>query len=674
MSDRKPVFISYRRSDEPFAATLLYYKLVEAFGEESVFKDVDSFEPGDDFPARLAQFVEESDVLLAIIGPRWTAAEDELGRRIDNPNDWVRIEIASALAQQKRVVPVLVNGAAMPLAEELPDNLKTMSHKHAFRISADRASAESRGLINSLKNMLAEAERERADAVRKARAESERRAKEEAAKKRAERLRMEQEAKAGPSLSRGVVMAMRAIQNWDHIKSRRNVDEYRDHIARFPDDETTRYAALALDELFWEEVDRTNLDDLESYLDEFPEGSHAEMAAMLSGQIRETVRVEEKSQLAEERLAWAEASIGEDPTEVETFLTKFPNGQFADEARKLLLNFRKRTSRRMVLSVAAGLGAIGVSSLWSPRQSKIPVPQDPIEPSERTGFEWSKHDSAVWSVAFSPDGQKVLSGSLDGTIRSWDLATANEIRRLSTTPSLPVYTVAYLRNGRDVLSGHLDGTMRLWDLKTGGIIREFRGHKRGVNSVATYRNGWTAISSSYDGTLRLWEVFSGKEIRELSGHTGSVLSVDIDTNEVTALSGGSDGTLRLWDVATGAVIRQFRGHHGTVNEVAIVPNRNIAISGSSDKTVRLWNLDTGKTLQVLTGHMQSVLSVAYVPKRFAALSGSLDGTMCLWDLETGHKLGTWLVGSPVFSVALAPDGETVLSGSADGTVALSKLS
>ena len=170
MSFKKSIFISYRRTDEPFAATLLYDKLAHFFGGDLIFKDVDSFEPGDDFPAKLAQYVEDSDILLAIIGPKWLASEDGLGRRIDNPLDWVRIEIAAALEQRKRVIPILVNGAVMPNTDELPANLQPLAHKHAFRISADRAGPESKGLIKSLTRILEQAAKERTDDKLKAQA------------------------------------------------------------------------------------------------------------------------------------------------------------------------------------------------------------------------------------------------------------------------------------------------------------------------------------------------------------------------------------------------------------------------------------------------------------------------------------------------------------------------
>ncbi len=194
MSFKKSIFISYRRTDEPFAATLLYDKLAHFFGGDLIFKDVDSFEPGDDFPAKLAQYVEDSDILLAIIGPKWLASEDGLGRRIDNPLDWVRIEIAAALEQRKRVIPILVNGAVMPNTDELPANLQPLAHKHAFRISADRAGPESKGLIKSLTRILEQAAKERTDDKLKAQADSQRWAEDKTIRQREEKLEVAPEA------------------------------------------------------------------------------------------------------------------------------------------------------------------------------------------------------------------------------------------------------------------------------------------------------------------------------------------------------------------------------------------------------------------------------------------------------------------------------------------------
>ena len=123
------VFLSYRRQDAAFQADLLYGELVKAFGREQVFKDVDSIEPGDDFAEAIGRAVSSCTVLLAVIGDRWLVTTDGAGRRrLDDPDDFVRLEIESALRAGVRVVPVLL-GAELPAVDQLPPTLAPLFAK-----------------------------------------------------------------------------------------------------------------------------------------------------------------------------------------------------------------------------------------------------------------------------------------------------------------------------------------------------------------------------------------------------------------------------------------------------------------------------------------------------------------------------------------------------------------
>jgi hypothetical protein len=142
------IFVSYRRDDAPGSAGRLYDRLADAFPREAIFMDVDAMVPGVDFVREIDEAVIACDVLLAVIGRNWhgTAASDGV-RRIDNPDDFVRIEIASALQHGIRVVPVLVDGAQMPAADDLPDDLKPLARRHAVEISHMRFAADAERLV-----------------------------------------------------------------------------------------------------------------------------------------------------------------------------------------------------------------------------------------------------------------------------------------------------------------------------------------------------------------------------------------------------------------------------------------------------------------------------------------------------------------------------------------------
>jgi TIR domain len=156
---RGKIFISYRRGDDPGYTHALFQLLRSEFGREQLFMDVEGYiKAGDPFVAILDEHVRNCDVLLAIIGPRWIDARNDKGeRRLNDPNDFVRIEIDSALKQGKRVIPVLVNNAAIPQAHDLPEPLRPLAERNAVRLTHERFSADCQGLIEDIRAALAAA-------------------------------------------------------------------------------------------------------------------------------------------------------------------------------------------------------------------------------------------------------------------------------------------------------------------------------------------------------------------------------------------------------------------------------------------------------------------------------------------------------------------------------------
>lgn len=133
------IFISYRREDARGDAGRLTDDLRECFGAEHLFRDIEAIEPGVDFVEALNRAVSLCPVLLAIIGPNWLTVKDAEGRRrLDDPNDFIRLEIGTALARNIRVIPVLVGGATMPKAEDLPSDLQSLSRRQAYELSDRR--------------------------------------------------------------------------------------------------------------------------------------------------------------------------------------------------------------------------------------------------------------------------------------------------------------------------------------------------------------------------------------------------------------------------------------------------------------------------------------------------------------------------------------------------------
>jgi hypothetical protein len=147
------VFISYRREDSRYQALRIYDAFVHAVPPDSVFMDVDSIAPGDDFVEILEGWVQQCEVLLALIGPRWLDSIDPRtgSRRLDNPEDFVRIEIRGALARKIPVVPILLDAAGMPTAAELPDDIKALRRRNAEFVDFRTFDADVQRLIKRLK-------------------------------------------------------------------------------------------------------------------------------------------------------------------------------------------------------------------------------------------------------------------------------------------------------------------------------------------------------------------------------------------------------------------------------------------------------------------------------------------------------------------------------------------
>jgi WD40 repeat protein len=292
------------------------------------------------------------------------------------------------------------------------------------------------------------------------------------------------------------------------------------------------------------------------------------------------------------------------------------------------------------------------------------------------------HKDWVWTVAFSHDGRRALSGSKDATVHLWDMETLASLACLEGHEA-EVVSVAFSSDGKQALSGSLDKTVRLWDLESGREIRSFRGHTDSVVSVAFSEDGNSALSASRDGTIRICDLASGGESRRIMSQmeiVGLAFSADGMTalgnciRSPTRLLPVPKNTVRLWALESGRELRRFEGHADLIWSVALSPNGRRALSGSEDHTVRLWEVGSGRELFRLKGHTGWAWSVAFSPDGRRALSGSDDKTLRLWNLEKGTEI-CCLEGHTdwVACVAFAPDGRTALSGSNDQTLRLWRL-
>jgi len=165
------------------------------------------------------------------------------------------------------------------------------------------------------------------------------------------------------------------------------------------------------------------------------------------------------------------------------------------------------------------------------------------------------HSSWVYSVTFSPDGTRIVSGSSDYTIKLWDVATGREIRTFQGH-SGSVASVAFSRDGGRIVSGSKDSSIKLWDVATGRVLRTFTDHPSPavVTSVAFSPDGTRIVSGSWYNKVKLWDAATGREIRTFSGHSSFVRSAAFSPDGARIVSGSWDTTIKVWDAATGKLL------------------------------------------------------------------------------------------------------------------------
>ena len=267
-------------------------------------------------------------------------------------------------------------------------------------------------------------------------------------------------------------------------------------------------------------------------------------------------------------------------------------------------------------------------------------------------LEWSfqahvgeKHKGRVMNVAsgatWKPDG-RYLATSGSETVKIWNVSTRKEEHVLGDEHGQghSPQTIAWSQDGKYIASGSSNGDVVLWDVASREKVLVLQGHSKVITSVVWSPDGMTLASSSYDKTVRLWNVASGESIKELKGHTGFVQTVAWSPDGKKLASGGNDGTVRFWDVQSGTEAQSVHANAKPGGPQSPFPGIVFSLSwnvdgktiafGAADGTVRLIDVDSQNVKNILLGHYGEVMRVRWSPDGTRLASSDFNGTIIIW--------------------------------------------
>ncbi|MCO6042887.1 protein kinase [Aeoliella sp. ICT_H6.2] len=306
------------------------------------------------------------------------------------------------------------------------------------------------------------------------------------------------------------------------------------------------------------------------------------------------------------------------------------------------------------------------------------------------------HRNWVWSVAISPDDNRILSGGggafLDNTflpgsdfaMRVWDLAAVVDVAvqkspPRTVTPSRwlhghegTVRSLDFSPDGQRAVSAtgwpQDDKSLRVWDIATGREIQQFENSTSGSFEARFMPDGKRVLSGADDGHLRMWDISTGVELMSLASPArGEAIALSGDGRY--AAIAARDGKCYLFDLKTSEQLRSFVGHEKRLLDVDISPDGEQLLTGGDDSYLILWSIETGEEIRRLEGHAGSVECVRFSPDGKQAVSCGRDGEVILWDLDSGQMIRSFDHSAPVNEALFAADGR-VVSACRNGAVYL----
>ncbi|MEH2085927.1 AAA-like domain-containing protein [Nostoc sp.] len=276
------------------------------------------------------------------------------------------------------------------------------------------------------------------------------------------------------------------------------------------------------------------------------------------------------------------------------------------------------------------------------------------------------HQEAVTSAVFSPDGQRIVTASDDGTAKVWDI-DAKRIKQikdklLGNQVHLFDFDVAFSPDKQRIFIGTFDTTAQVWDVK-GNLLSDFKGHKDRFHRAAFSPNGERIVIGTLDGTAKVWDM-KGNLLAEMKGHNGELSSITFSPDGQLILTTSGYEPPKVWDTKGNFLANLW--HKGEVTNAVFSPDGQRIVTASDDGSVKVWDVK-GNLLTNFQGHSDRVRSIAFSPDGQWIVTTSFDNTAKVWD--TKGNLQTNLKGHQKFviSAAFSPDGQHIVTASDDGT-------
>jgi WD40 repeat protein len=243
----------------------------------------------------------------------------------------------------------------------------------------------------------------------------------------------------------------------------------------------------------------------------------------------------------------------------------------------------------------------------------------------------------VNSLTLSPDGQTLVSGGADSTIKIWHVGAKDLIDILHKHNGM-VRCVEFTPDGRMLATGGDDRKILFWDLMQRQVCMTLSLDDTAAHSMTFSRDGQILVTGSYR-KIKVWGLSPGvglltcepELLHSLTGHSHIVRSLAVSSDGKQLVSGCGDKTIKIWDLETGELIRTLTGHRDGVYAIALSPDDKIIASGSADKTIKLWYAKTGELLGTFVGHANTITAVKFSTSGEILVSGSLDKTIKIWQ-------------------------------------------